>query len=390
MRALWIVPERGRLAACGLAVMCLLGCGGEEFAGGGASGAGGSSGSGKGGGSQGGTDLGGGDSGGDAGDTASAGSASLGGNAGAGGTTPVGCNCAAGKYCRDGSTDCFDCTELSRLRFRSPERLATLSDGTGSRFPRVGGTGTDLLYQFDSVGLRYTTDSSTSAGSSVALTTPQDSAPLLLSADVTTLPGTMLDGFNFVFDRVVEGDSRALYFGQWDDGLQKAEPMPAPYNAEGTSNFGLAIALQGAAAPRGYWMTNRVQGMPLALVSALFTANAPGDIVQLNIGSAGCLPDQSDLTPWITPDGKTLLFSHTRVDGSCASTGQGKDIYTALMVPATGQVLPTGMGPTPSQPLADVNSSQDDVDPSFSADFCDLYFSSNRDGDFALYRAHRR
>jgi Tol biopolymer transport system component len=59
-------------------------------------------------------------------------------------------------------------------------------------------------------------------------------------------------------------------------------------------------------------------------------------------------------------------------------------------VPATGQVLPTAAGPTPSQPLADVNSPQDDVDPSFSADFCDLYFSSNRDGRFALYRAHRR
>jgi hypothetical protein len=224
----------------------------------------------------------------------------------------------------------------------------------------------------------------------VSQTTPQDSAPLLLSSDVTTLQGMKVDKFNFVFDRLADEARRELFFGQWSNGLGSVELMPAPFNVNGTSNFGLAIALQGAAAARGYWMTDRVPGMPFSLVTALLTANAPEAVVPLRIGSGGCPTDHSDLTPWITEDGKTLLFSHTRVDASCASTGQGKDIYTALMVPATGQVLPMGTEPTPSQPLADVNSPQDDLDPSFSTDLCDLYFSSNRDGPFALYRAHRR
>jgi hypothetical protein len=302
----------------------------------------------------------------------------------------VGCNCPPGNYCRDGSTDCFDCAELSRLSFRSPERLATLSEGQGSRFPRVGGSGTDLLYQFAGVGLRYTTDSSTSAGSSVAQTMPLDGGPLLLPTDITSVPeGT--EPFNFAFDRAVEGERRELHFGQWNNGLRTSAPAPAPYNEPGTSNFGLAIALQGGAGglARAYWMTDRLPDMPLSLVTTLFAPEPLGVAVMLRV-APHCVAEPSDLTPWITADGKTLLFSHERLDDACASGGQGKDLYTALMVPATGQVLESVTGPTPAQPLADVNSSKDDTDPSFSADFCDLYFASNRDGEYALYRAHRR
>jgi hypothetical protein len=113
--------------------------------------------------------------------------------------------------------------------------------------------------------------------------------------------------------------------------------------------------------------------------------------VLLQLTKTTCTPAISqvtppdDLTPWVTPDGKTLLVSHTGVDATCAPAGRGKDLYTAPLQPATGQ--PT----LPAALLNDVNSTADDVDPSFSADMCDLYFASNRDGGaFALYRAHRR
>jgi Tol biopolymer transport system component len=86
----------------------------------------------------------------------------------------------------------------------------------------------------------------------------------------------------------------------------------------------------------------------------------------------------------VTADGTTLLFSSTRVDGNCTTTNQGKDIYTALLQPPTGE--PTA----PAVPMPDVNGPGNDVDPSFSADFCELYFASDRDGSYALYRAHRR
>jgi hypothetical protein len=305
----------------------------------------------------------------------------------------VGCNCAAGTYCRDGSTDCFDCAKLSLLRFHLPEKLVTLSDGMGSRFPRIGATGTDLIYQSSGVGLRYTTDSSTSAGESVARTMPDDRAPLLLSAKVGSLPETTVKPFNFVFDRLIEGERRALYLGEWNGGLISAEEAPEPYNAPGTSNFGLAVAVQPApgGAARAYWMTDRLQQeqLPLALMTALFTLDSLGTPVVLNVGDPACPALPEDLTPWITPDGTTLFFSHPRLDAACARQGTDhKDLYAALMSPSTGQ--PANTATAAAVPLSDVNSPANEVDPSFSADFCDLYFASDRDGENALYRAHRR
>jgi Tol biopolymer transport system component len=108
----------------------------------------------------------------------------------------------------------------------------------------------------------------------------------------------------------------------------------------------------------------------------------------LKVGTKDCPPLAADvdLAPWVTPDGKTLLFSHTRVDANCQAVNQGKDLYTTLLQPATGQ--PPAM--TAALPMNDVNSAADDVQPSFSGDLCDLYFASNREGPMAVYRAHRR
>lgn len=380
-------PERGLLAAIGLALSCLTGCGGNEFSSDGAAGASaGSNG-------QGGTDQGGSDQGGSNGVAGSVAGRANGGTAGSGGSGPVGCNCRAGTYCRDGSTDCFDCAKLSQLRFHPPEKLVTLSDGTGARFPRIGATGTDLIYQSSGVGLRYTTDSSTSAGESVARTMPNDRAPLLLSVNVDGLPEAMVEPFNFVFDRLIEGERRALYLGEWNSGLISAEQAPEPYNAPGTSNFGLAVAVQPApaGAARAYWMTDRLQQeqLPLALMTALFALDAQSAAVTLSIGKPGCPALPEDLTPWITPDGTTLFFSHPHLDAACQPHAPShKDLYAALMSPSTGQ--PVTAANAAAVPLSDVNSSANEVDPSFSADFCDLYFASDRDGESALYRAHRR
>src|SRR5205085_2669821 len=79
------------------------------------------------------------------------------------------------------------------------------SSSGGSRLPRVGLTGTDLFYHFAGVGVRYTTDASTSAGSIVMGSIQQDGAPLLLKTDVSGALGlTTLMSFNFVYDRMVE------------------------------------------------------------------------------------------------------------------------------------------------------------------------------------------
>jgi hypothetical protein len=380
----WKVVQRGLLAAAAASLACLVNCGGQEFSSGESGGSGGN-GAGQ---SNAGSKTGGSSSGGDgsAGDEADGGAPAPGGSAGSGGMPQTGCNCAPGSYCRESSTDCFDCSELSRLRFGAPERLDAVSSANqGSHFPRVGQTDTDLLYDVEGMGMRYTTDSSTSAGNLVMTSQPLDSGPLLLAEMVTSLPAAQMP-FNFAFDRMVEPNRRKIFFGVWQGGLTTSGIAPGPFNGQGNNDFSIAIATNATAdgVARAYWMTDRDPALGVILTTALLSAMPNGAPVPLDVGVVNCAPDNSDLTPWVTSDGKTLLFSNTRVDGSCTTTNQGKDVYIALLQPTTGE--PT----SPAVPVDDVNGPGNEVDPSFSEDFCHLYFSSDRDGSYALYRAHRR
>ncbi|RYZ03593.1 MAG: hypothetical protein EOO73_27305 [Myxococcales bacterium] len=397
MQGLRKVLERSSLVACGALWLGLSQCGGTEFSAGPEGGAAGTdSGGTKAQAGSGGSSP----SGGTAGSSGAAGSASGGGGRGGSGSTS--CMCPAGSYCLEGSMDCLPCTNLGRLAFDEPVRLATVSDnGVGSRFPRIGATSTDLVYRFDGVGMRYTADSSTSAGGDVASTDPKDSAPLLLREPVTSLPGEKLTQYNFLFDRAVL-DVRALRVGSWSDGLQSTDLAPPPFNS-GAGDFSAAVALHASPARgRAFWMTNRESELAPAPRPRLVTAplelgaRAVDVDVKLSVGDGqSCapldpaqLPPESppvdpDMTPWVTTDGTLLVFSTTRLEPGCVVGARKKDIYTALLQPSSGQP------PAPALLMEDVNSADDDVDPSFSADLCDLYFSSNREGKFAVYRAHR-
>ena len=393
------------LLVCSSAWLGLSGCSGTSFSSSPTGGSGGGSNNSAGTNSDGGTENAGSNSGGSnnsGGDITSGGAPDPGGSGGTGGAVTPSCDCPAGRYCREGSTDCFDCAELNRLRFTTPERLATLSDnGQGSYFPRVGSTTTDLVYLFTGTGLRYTTDSSTSAGSSVKSTQPQDSGPLLLSENVTTLASLPLMGVNFLFDRGTT-DERELYASRWQDGAQANGKLPAPFNG-GISDYSIAVALHPGASttPRAFWMSTR-DGKPQLYTAPLQDMAAMATVVELRLAKDRMNPDamtpltcptsEADLAPWVTRDGKTLLFSHTRVDANCAAVpSQKSDLYTTLLQPATGQPpMDATSAIVPATPMNDVNSAADDVEPSFSADMCDLYFASNRDGNFGIYRAHRR
>jgi hypothetical protein len=383
------------VAATGALWLCLTDCSGRAFDavgssgksnGGGASGASGTAGGGASGGSE--SSLAGG-----------GGAGNLGGMGGSAGMVSSSCDCGSGTYCRDGSLDCWPCSDLVRVQFKSPERVATLSDnGHGSRFPRRGATGIDLLYRFQGVGLRYTADSSTSPGSNVMSTDPTDSGPLLLDASVREL-ATTLKSFNFVFDRTPSDAKRAIYFAQWSAGLKQSEPAPAPFNGD-AGDYSMAVARhpQGSETPRAFWMSDRgsVAAIPIpTLLTALLVADAASEPVALSVERTDtiCPPKDDpeagvdpDLTPWVTADGKHLLLSTTKQDANCEVEKEGKDLYMLELDPALGQPSP-GVAATP---IKDVNSSFDDTDPSFSADMCDLYFASNRDGKYAVYRAHRR
>jgi len=373
------------LVAGAATMLGLSGCGGKGFA---------ASNESAGTNSSGGTDMAGASAGGNAsgagggsdsaGEATSGGTVTAAGAGGGGGTATVKCECPAGHYCRDGTADCFDCAQFNRLHFTTPERMSTLSDnGQGAHFPRVGRTGTDLFYHFDGAGLRYTADASTSAGGSVTGTVASDSGPLWLASDVMGAGSTLM-GFNFLLDRI-QAPQRSIYVGQWTNGALNIEKAPLPLNAD-KDDYSVAIALKPTAdgIARAFWMTNR-DAPNAVLVTALLVANAPVAPVPLRIGQATCPASDTDVTPWVTNDGKTLLFSHTRLDASCAPNGEAKDIYAGVLRPATG--LPTE---DPAAPMNDVNSAMNDTEPSFSADLCDLYFASDREGKYALYRAHRR
>lgn len=395
--------ERAWLAGFALACLCLARCGGDEFAAGGASGSAGSGSSGAGGSAVGGKSNVAGSQGGDlpeagtAGDLPTGGSAEGGGgqgptgDGGDGGAVSSGCNCPAGNYCKDATTDCLPCSALNRLRFSAPERLSSVSAAPGSRFPRVGKTSTDLFYRLEGAGLRYTTDWSTSAGSMLTLSQAQDQAPLLLSDSVTSLPN-VTEPFNFAFDRLVEMTKRKLYFGQWQNTLQSSALAPAPFNGAGNNDYSPAIALHptGRTIPRLFWMTDRdpIQGLVLTTAELALDAVGATVLLSVSVGQPPCPPAPEDLTPWVSEDGKTLLFSTQRKEAGCIAGTAHRDIYTTALQATTGQP-PVGSA---AIPLMDVNGPSDEVDPSFSADLCELYFASNRDNmaGYSLYRARRR
>jgi WD40-like Beta Propeller Repeat len=399
------VLERSSLVACGALGLALSQCSGKEFSYGASSGAtsvegGADSRAGAGGGPA----AGGGGGGGGGGDAEVVGGAGAGGvsDGGKGGSSPGTCDCRPGRYCLDGSTDCLECSDPSRLAFGEPVRLATVSDnGAGSRFPRIGRTSSDLLYRFEGVGLRYTEDSSTSAGTDLAATDPSDSAPFLLRAPVQNFSVVGASQLDFSFDRTVM-NVRTLRVGSWSQGLLSSALAPPPLNS-GAGDFSMAIALEAApGVSRAFWMTNRESVPAGAPKPRLVTAQLGTDLtaadvaLRLSVGTnescppldvsqlpAESEPIDGDLTPWVSSDGTLLVFSTTRLGSGCAPGTQKRDIYTALLQASSGQP------PEPALPMKNVNSSEDDVDPAFSADLCDLYFASNRDGKFAVYRAHR-
>jgi len=276
------------------------------------------------------------------------------------------------------------------LRFDTPERLGTLSDGgTAVDFPRHGMTSTDLVYVVKGGGLHYTTDFSTSAGINLSGTQALDRAPLLLDQELSGMAGNSTGSFNFGFDRPIAVEKRALFVGTWGTGAKGAQ-LPEPFNTGDDYSIAVAAHVTVDGPARAFWMSARL-GMP-RLFTALLQSDATADEVALRVGNSDCTTRDQDLAPWVTPDGKALVFSHLRYDNGCRLVpAQKRDLYTTLLQPASGQPpVDATNAIVPATPLSDVNSADDDIEPSFSADLCDLYFASDRDGEFAIYRAHRR
>jgi hypothetical protein len=385
-----------------LTAAILVGCGGDEFSSAASGGSAGTAGATQGG-SGGSTGGGGAGAGGAAGQNGGSAGTVQGGGSGTGGSGAGGssggggspaCNCPQGQYCQVTTSNCRACSDLSRLAFATPERIATVSASAAGqqRFPRVGATDMSLFYRAGAPGserIWQTADYTAGYGNPIAGSNGIDSGPLFLGSNQP----------NFWFDRV-EGSSRHIVSASVSGGtLENLALAPTPLNpsSAGSSDYSVAIAAApgGSGVPRAFWMTTR-SGDRARLVTALLTgADVPVSDVALNIENAAgslCGRPGDDATPWVTPGGDLLLFRAFPMDENCnPSDGDATDLYASILDPTTGQPPPLGA----AIPLADVNRStgnSTETDPSLSPDLCALYFASDSGQgafDFDIFRANR-
>lgn len=335
--------------------------GGAGRAGGGAAGSGGASGS---------------ASSGTAGLAAMAGAGAVGGSAS--------CSCNAGEYCR--AERCYPCTDLSKLDFAPPEPI---DDTAGLRFPRSGPSDVSLFFtRTDSPasGLWYVPE----LGASAPLALGGQDAPAR-SGLLFVGPAGML-GYDVLFDEV-GANGRSIRAASFESSaLANTAAARAPLAGGYFDDYSVAYA---STPGRAYWMSTR-DGAP-----ALYTGLLGSDtftLVELTIpatGTAGtsCPRQGDDATPWVTPDGRLLLFRAVPLDGDCTPVdGDASDLYAALLDSATG--LPRANAIVALNGVNTTGDASVESDPSFSADLCTLYLASDGGGaeghQFRLFRALRR
>ncbi len=375
MFELRLLSRRWMLSSLAL-FLCSSACGGGEFTSQ-AGGSGGSAASGTGGGSGGGSNAG-----------AAGASAGAGGRAGNGGSAGNGgagnsCNCDEGQYCRNGT--CRDCDDFSSLEFATPELLEgpSQNDEGSMRFPRSGDSEQSLFY---STGhLYYAPDFASAPGTHISATAaPPEEAPLYIES-----PGSL--NFDLLFTRQVNdvNANRHIVTADWNgSAFTGVTDAPAPVNMDLFDDYSVALATANA---RFWWMSTRNASPQLLtavqgdLVAELVEPQVPAG------NNIACHAQGEDLTPWVTREGDLLLFSAQVADTQCTVLDDGAtDLYAALL-DNDGQ--PAGVGIA----LSDVNirdKVSSEVSPSFSPDYCFLYFASDggedRGYEFQLYRAARR
>ena len=90
----------------------------------------------------------------------------------------------------------------------------------------------------------------------------------------------------------------------------------------------------------------------------------------------------------MSPDGRRMFFRALPFDADCGPIdGTTTDLFVVPLVPETGAAAQPAIA---LESLNEIGTTE--TDPSLSADFCTVYFASDRGspGDFKLYRAPRR
>ena len=247
-----------------------------------------------------------------------------------------------------------------------------------------------------------------------------------LSADDRYGPALSLDGQWLYFSRVPAGGTEDLYRarrGASGGVFTDLEPLsnlngPSLEGSPFLSSDGLSLFFfsdrSGGPGSRDLWLATR------ASQSAEFADPAP---------VPGVNSSEMDLLPRLSADGSTLWFESTRAGGSGSSdiweavrsspsapfgsprpradlnTGSREegvtlsaDQLTLILASTRGTtdldlLIATRASADASfgalQPLGELNSAADDLDPFLSASGREVYFVSTRDGDYRIYHATR-
>jgi hypothetical protein len=298
--------------------------------------------------------------------------------------------CDAGSFCAVATSTCTLCSDLSSLGFGAAEKLDGPNIlGASQRFPRATHNDLELIFRATpnatSETRLYWMPDWTQAGGGELTGVPlpgKESGPLeaLGIDDASPLKG------NFFYDVATIAPNRALRMANRSGGsVTDVLPVPAPFNGVGSADFSLAIAPE---ASRAWWMTTRF-GLPdfepvLVTLGIVADTTMPAPVV-LKVPPINCNRLGADATPWVTRDGKIMVFRAIELDLTCQVVADAHDLYLVRLEP---NGLPSG---TATRLDSASVLGRDDTDPSLSPDLCWLYFSAGAgEGEYDLFRAPRQ
>jgi len=299
--------------------------------------------------------------------------------------------CGAGEYCRADNSQCESCSEIdARFVFGQPQSLEITLPASAKQawFPRVGTDG-NLYFSY--------LDPQNSDNEDIGVATPEPKNPLkwnmavprkppgaqpatrelapLFLADTTgfepLIKGTSIESSKplLIFDNQPLNQSTPPKVNGADSIAQEALKI----TGIGSANAYQAAFAPLASPPRIWFMTTA------SLYTATPNEAMPNDTpvamkLYTNVGS-GCQA-KGDLAPWVTQDGKFMLFQTVALDDVCTTTPTQHYLYYTPLE-SDGQQKGWQAPPPMSRakPLFP-NDTSNYQTPSLSPDLCVLYFTA--------------
>ncbi len=308
---------------------------------------------------------------------------------GGGGTggTPMPCTpgdlstCQAGEYCNSDSNTCVSCSDLSTFRVGTPKALnVQVPNDAPAWFPRVNKDGTLYFSLRPGNGMdniayappdmsdpHFTWGMVTAEPMPINLTTSKDNAPFYLE-DGQALLGNIVDA---TIDKTkptvfLTSDRLGLFkVLAYNEGQVSYTVTKLPGTGNSLSQIAFATGVNPA---RLWYMSN--EGGTQGLVTAE-SGTTTASSVPLPAGN-NCVftPSNLGFAPWVTPDGKWLVFHAIQPNMDCTTTFSNTLQLYALALQPDGTPV-AGQDAKPIFP-GETNNYQT---PSLSPDMCVLYFT---------------